>query len=340
MSKELIYKSLIDTFNRYKKIVIVSHVNPDGDALGSTLALCLFLKKIGADPIVILPNDYPAFFSWMPSLNNVMIYDKNQELAVEKMKEAELFCYLDFNTASRTGVMHNDICSFNKIPKVLIDHHIGADSTQFVVSLSETEISSTSELVAEFIKYQGFDNYLDDDIATSILVGMITDTGSFAHSIFQNTFKIFGEILSLSNVNYKKIHQNIFDTSTESRLRLLGFLISERMTVLKEYNTAYIYASKSDLEAFNYQVGDTEGVVNYPLSISDVRMSVLITERQGCIRFSFRSKEDFSVNDLANKHFNGGGHFNAAGGTLNCSLEESIEKLLSVLPEYKEELNK
>lgn len=340
MCKELIYKSLIEVFSKYKKIIIVSHVNPDGDALGSSLALCLFLKKMGAEPLVILPNDYPSFFSWMPSLNNVMIYDKNAELAVEKMREAELFCYLDFNSPSRTGVMHNDLCTFTKTPKVLIDHHIGADNFQFVVSLSETEISSTSELVAELVKYQGFDNYLDDDLATSLLVGMITDTGSFSHSIFQNTFKIFGEILSLSNVNYKQIHQNIFDTSTESRLRLLGFLISERMTVLKDYNTAYIYASKSDLEAFNYQIGDTEGVVNYPLSISDIRMSVLITERQGCIRFSFRSKGDFSVNDLANKHFNGGGHFNAAGGTLNCSLQESIEKLLSVLPEYKEDLNK
>lgn len=340
MCKELIYKSLIEVFSKYKKIIIVSHVNPDGDALGSSLALCLFLKKMGAEPLVILPNDYPSFFSWMPSLNNVMIYDKNAELAVEKMREAELFCYLDFNSPSRTGVMHNDLCTFTKTPKVLIDHHIGADNSQFVVSLSETEISSTSELVAELVKYQGFDNYLDDDLATSLLVGMITDTGSFSHSIFQNTFKIFGEILSLSNVNYKQIHQNIFDTSTESRLRLLGFLISERMTVLKDYNTAYIYASKSDLEAFNYQIGDTEGVVNYPLSISDIRMSVLITERQGCIRFSFRSKGDFSVNDLANKHFNGGGHFNAAGGTLNCSLQESIEKLLSVLPEYKEDLNK
>lgn len=340
MCKELIYKSLIEVFSKYKKIIIVSHVNPDGDALGSSLALCLFLKKMGAEPLVILPNDYPSFFSWMPSLNNVMIYDKNAELAVEKMREAELFCYLDFNSPSRTGVMHNDLCTFTKTPKVLIDHHIGADNSQFVVSLSETEISSTSELVAELVKYQGFDNYLDDDLATSLLVGMITDTGSFSHSIFQNTFKIFGEILSLSNVNYKQIHQNIFDTSTESRLRLLGFLISERMTVLKDYNTAYIYASKSDLEAYNYQIGDTEGVVNYPLSISDIRMSVLITERQGCIRFSFRSKGDFSVNDLANKHFNGGGHFNAAGGTLNCSLQESIEKLLSVLPEYKEDLNK
>ena len=274
------------------------------------------------------------------SIQDVLIYDKNVEEANRIMSEAELFCYLDFNTESRTGIMHNDLCRYNKVPKILIDHHIGADRTQFVACYSETEISSTSEMVAELIKYQGFDTYLDNDIATNIIVGMITDTGTFSHSIFKNTFSIFGEILSQTTIDYKKIHQNIYNTSTENRLRLLGFLINDRMTILEEYNTAFIYASKSDLERFDYQVGDTEGVVNYPLSIANVKMSVLITERQGCIRLSFRSKGDFSVNDLANKHFNGGGHFNAAGGTLNCTLAEAIEKLLSVLPEYKTMLNK
>lgn len=335
MSKDLIYSSIINTLLSFKKIVIVSHVNPDGDAIGSSLSLYLFAKKLGLDPKVIIPNDYPKFLGWMPSIQDILIYDKNQEVAREVMSEAELLCYLDFNVPSRTGVMHNDLCHFNKTPKLLIDHHIGADSSQFVACFSETEISSTSEMVAEIIKYHGFKEYLDEDIATNILVGMITDTGSFSHSIFKNTFSIFGEILSFSTVNYKKIHQNIYDTSTEDRLRLLGFLINDRMTVLNEYNTAYIYASRSDLESFNYQVGDTEGVVNYPLSISNIKLSVLITERQDAIRLSFRSKDDFSVNDFARKHFNGGGHFNAAGGTLNCSLNEAVEMLKSVLPEYK-----
>lgn len=335
MSKDLIYSSIINTLLSFKKIVIVSHVNPDGDAIGSSLSLYLFAKKLGLDPKVIIPNDYPKFLGWMPSIQDILIYDKNQEVAREVMSEAELLCYLDFNVPSRTGVMHNDLCHFNKTPKLLIDHHIGADSSQFVACFSEIEISSTSEMVAEIIKYHGFKEYLDEDIATNILVGMITDTGSFSHSIFKNTFSIFGEILSFSTVNYKKIHQNIYDTSTEDRLRLLGFLINDRMTVLNEYNTAYIYASRSDLESFNYQVGDTEGVVNYPLSISNIKLSVLITERQDAIRLSFRSKDDFSVNDFARKHFNGGGHFNAAGGTLNCSLNEAVEMLKSVLPEYK-----
>ena len=340
MSKELIFSSIITLLSKYKKIVIVSHVNPDGDALGSSMALSLFVKKMKAEVKVIVPNDYPTYLAWMPSIQDVLIYDKNVEEANRIMSEAELFCYLDFNTESRTGIMHNDLCRYNKVPKILIDHHIGADRTQFVACYSETEISSTSEMVAELIKYQGFDTYLDNDIATNIIVGMITDTGTFSHSIFKNTFSIFGEILSQTTIDYKKIHQNIYNTSTENRLRLLGFLINDRMTILEEYNTAFIYASKSDLERFDYQVGDTEGVVNYPLTIANIRMSVLITEKQGVIRLSFRSKDDFSVNDLSRKHFNGGGHLNAAGGTLNCSLEEAIEKLKSVLPEYKELLNK
>ena len=340
MYNELIFTSIIELIVKYKKIVIVSHVNPDGDALGSSLSLYLFAKKLGAEPVVIVPNDFPKFLSWMPYADDIIIFDKNQEKAVNIMNEAELFCYLDFNMPSRTGLMHNDLCHYNKTPKLLIDHHIGADSTKFEACFSETEVSSTSELVAELIKYQGFDKYLDSDIATNLLVGLITDTGSFSHSIFKNTFNICGELISLTGVDYKTIHQNIYDTSSENRLRLLGFLINDRMTILNEYNTAFIYASIADLERFDYQVGDTEGVVNYPLSIANIRMSVLITERQGAIRLSFRSKGDFSVNDLANKHFNGGGHQNAAGGTLYCSLEEAIAKLLSILPEYKEMLNK
>lgn len=336
----LILKTIIDTIVKYKNIVIISHVNPDGDALGSSLALYLFSKKIGLNPKIIIPNDYPIFLSWMPYIQDIIIYDKNQEEAKLLMSEAELFCYLDFNTESRTGLMHNDLCHFSKTPKLLIDHHIGADLSKFEASISITDISSTSEIVAELIKFYGFEKYLDDDIASCLLTGLITDTGSFTHSIFKNTFNICGEIISSTNVNYMNIHQNIYDNSTEDRLRLLGFLINNRMTVLNEYNTAFIYASKNDLETFNYQVGDTEGVVNYPLSISNIRMSVLITERQGCIRFSFRSKGDFSVNDLAKKYFEGGGHFNAAGGTLYCSLEEAINKLLEVLPEYKDLLSK
>ena len=210
----LILKTIIDTIVKYKNIVIISHVNPDGDALGSSLALYLFSKKIGANPKVIIPNDYPSFLSWMPSIQDVIIYDRSQENAKQIMSDAELFCYLDFNTESRTGVLHNDLCHFSKTPKLLIDHHIGADLSKFEASISITDISSTSEIVAELIKLYGFEKYLDDDIASCLLTGLITDTGSFTHSIFKNTFNICGEIISSTNVNYMNIHQNIYDNSS------------------------------------------------------------------------------------------------------------------------------
>ena len=339
MDNTLIYNKLSNIFRDNKNIVIVSHANPDGDAIGSSLALYLFLKKMGCNPKVVMPNEFPDFLSWMPSAKDIVIYDKNTDAAIQILGEAELFCYLDFNTESRTGVMHEVLCSYSNMPKILIDHHIGADLQKYVAAISETKTSSTSELVADLIKYNGFEKYLDEDIASCVFAGIMTDTGSFSHSVSKNTFAVCAELLSTS-IDYREIHQNIYDKYTESRLRLLGFLIKDRMVVLNEFNTAYIYVSRSELRSYNYQTGDTEGVVNYPLSIDNVKMSVLITERDGAIRFSFRSKGDFSVNDLARKYFNGGGHLNAAGGTLTCSLEEAVQKLLSVLPEYKSLLTK
>ena len=332
MSKQLFFNKFQEFISQYKKVVIVSHVNPDGDAIGSSLAFCYFLQKFGIDVKVIIPNDFPSFLSWMPGIENILIFDKNSDKGVEYLNEAELICYLDFNHPSRTGLLHNDLCHCTKTPRLLIDHHRDTDYSQFAMYLSEFETSSTAELVAELIQYHGFDKYLDENIATCLLVGIMTDTGSFAHSIYHpETFEICGKMI-IPNVDYQLIHRKIYNTFSENRLRLLGFSISNRMTILDEYHTAYIYLTKADLESFNYQVGDTEGVVNYPLMIDGIKMAVLLTERQGVIRLSFRSKGDFSVHELARAHFNGGGHTNAAGGTLECSIEEAIQKLLDVLP--------
>ena len=340
MHKQLFFNTFLEFIARFKRVAILSHVNPDGDAIGSSLAFFFFLKKLGIDAQVIVPNDFPAFLSWMPGADNILIFDKKSEKGVEYLENADLICYLDFNHPSRTGLVHNDLCHCKKTPRLLIDHHRDADFSQFAAYLSEVETSSTSELVAELIQYHGFEKYLDDNIATCLLVGIMTDTGSFAHSIYHpETFEICGKLIS-PNVNYQMIHNKIYNTFSENRLRLLGYCISNRMTVLEEYHTAYIYLSKKDLETYNYQVGDTEGVVNFPLMIDNIKMAVLITERQGVIRFSFRSKGEFSVHELAATHFNGGGHVNAAGGTLECSLEQAVEKFLTILPMYKTLLKK
>lgn len=340
MTKELFLSNFKTFVTQYKNVVIVSHVNPDGDAIGSTLAFSYFLKKLGVDSKVLIPNDHPGFLAWMPGIGDIVIYDKNAEKGAQYLDDADLICYLDFNAPSRTGVMHNDLCHYNKAPRLLIDHHRDADFSQYAAYLSEVNISSTSELVAELIQYHGFDKYLDENIATCLLVGIMTDTGSFAHSIYHpETFEICGKLLS-ANVDYQLIHSRIYNTFSANRLRLLGYCISSRMTIMNEYNTAYIYLTKKDLENYDYQVGDTEGVVNFPLMIDNIRMAVLITERQGVIRFSFRSKGDFSVHEVARADFNGGGHKNAAGGTLECSIEEAVDKFLSVLPKYKDLLTK
>ena len=339
MSKQLFLNKFREFITQYKRVVIVSHVNPDGDAIGSSLAFYFFLLKLGIDAKVIIPNDFPSFLSWMPGIDDILIYDKNTEKGVDYLNSADLICYLDFNHPSRTGLVHNDLCHCTKTPRLLIDHHRDTDFSQFAMYLSEVETSSTSELVAEVVQYHGFDKYLDDNIATCLLVGIMTDTGSFSHSIYHpETFEICGKMISPS-VDYQLIHSKIYNTFSENRLRLLGHCINNRMTVLRDYHTAYIYLSKSDLEAFDYQVGDTEGVVNFPLMIDDVKMSVLITERQGVIRFSFRSKGNFSVHEVAKNHFNGGGHTNAAGGTLNCTIEQAIKEFINVLPQYKTLLN-
>jgi len=318
----------------------MTHVNPDGDAIGSSLAFYFFLTKLGIDAKVIVPNDFPGFLAWMPGVDNILVFDKNSEKGVEYLNNADLICYLDFNHPSRTGLVHNDLCHCNKTPRLLIDHHRDTDYSQFALYLSETETSSTAELVAELIQYHGFDKYLDDNIATCLLVGIMTDTGSFAHSIYHpETFDICGKLIS-PTMNYQLIHNKIYNTFSENRLRLLGYCISHRMTVLDDYHTAYIYLNKKDLEDYNYHIGDTEGVVNYPLMMDNIKMAVLITERQEVIRFSFRSKGDFSVHELASAHFNGGGHINAAGGTLNCTIEKAIDKFLAILPQYKALLDK
>lgn len=336
MQTESFYCQFDTVIHSFKKILVVSHVNPDGDAIGSSLAMCSFLKKFGVDAKVLVPNDFPGFLSWMPGAHDILIYESQTELAQAWISTAECIIMLDFNSLSRSGVLHNEIGK-TRVPRVLVDHHRDPDLSQFYCAWSETNVSSASELVGEIILHYGLD-YLDESIATNLLVGIMTDTGSFAHSIFHpRTFEIVSVLVEKS-ISYNEIHRLVYDTFSENRLRLLGYAIN-KMEVLDEYSTAIIALTKEELAKFDYHVGDTEGIVNYPLSLKKIKMSVLITERQEQIRLSFRSKGDFSVHELSNKHFKGGGHTNAAGGTMDCMIEEAIARLKSVLPEYKNMLN-
>lgn len=338
MDHSLFFQTFDEVVGTPRNIAIISHVNPDGDAIGSSLAFSQFLRNLGHRVDVMVSNDFPAFLAWMPGAQDIHIFEKAPDHCNNILDAADFIMMLDFNHFSRAGLVQEKLISL-KTNKILIDHHRDPNLDDFLCALSETQVSSTSELVAEVILHYG-EQYLTDAIATNILVGIVTDTGSFAHSVFHpQTFSISAKLIEKS-ASYNQIHQLIYDTFSEDRLRLLGYAISNKMEVLDDYATAIIALNKEELSRFNYQVGDTEGVVNYPLSMEKMVMSVLVTERQGVIRFSFRSKGDFSVHELAQKHFNGGGHTNAAGGTLNCSMEEAMDRLHAILPEYRKMLTR
>lgn len=333
MHKESIFERFDTLIQTPKRIVLVCHVNPDGDAIGSVLAMSYFLKSKGHEVNAIAPNPFPDFLAWMPGSENVLVFEKDPSSCKHAISEAEAIIMLDFNQLSRCGLLHNEIGK-TRCPRILIDHHRDAVLDQFYCAFSDVEVSSASEIVAEIILHYGKEN-LTKEVATALMVGIMTDTGSFSHSIRPRTFELSGLLVQYS-MPYNLIHQMVYDTMSEDRLRLLGYAISHKMEIVEGYAVAIISLSKSELESFHYKVGDTEGVVNYPLSMDSIKMSVLVTERQDQIRLSFRSKGDFSVHEFANKHFKGGGHTNAAGGTTTTTLEETLAFLKSVLVEYNE----
>lgn len=336
MQRDSFFLTLDEVVKTPKRFALITHVNPDGDAIGSSLAFSQLLRKLGHETEVIVSNDFPGFLAWMPGASDIHIYEKNAPLCDKILDQADCVVLLDFNQFSRSGLVQDKLSSL-RTSKILIDHHREPNLDNFICALSETQVSSTSELVAETILHFG-EQYLDASIATNVLVGIVTDTGSFAHSVFRpETFALCAKMIEYAP-SYTQIHQLVYDTFSEDRLRLLGYSISNKMEVLDDYATTIISLTKEELARFNYQPGDTEGVVNYPLSMKKMVMSVLVTERQGVVRLSFRSKGNFSVHELAQKYFNGGGHTNAAGGTLTCSMDEALNLLHRVLPEYREKL--
>ena len=337
MQTDIFFERFNTVIQQNRRIVLASHVNPDGDAIGSVLAMAEFLGDKGNEVSMVVANDFPEFLHWMPGSDSFLVFEKDAERCKDAIAAADCIIMLDFNNLSRGGILHNEIGK-TRCPRVLIDHHRDPEESQFYCMYSSTCVSSTSEIVTEIILHYG-NEYLTESICTNLLVGIMTDTGSFAHSIYHpRTFELVSFLVGKSQP-YSMIHQLVYDTMSEDRLRLLGFAINNRMEVLDEYSTSIIALNKSDLDRFNYQVGDTEGIVNYPLSMQKIKMAGLVTERQDQIRLSFRSKGCFSVHELANKYFRGGGHTNAAGGTLTCSFEEAVAQLKAVLPEYQEKLN-
>ena len=317
-----------------KQIAIIPHRGPDGDAMGSTLALYHFLLKNNHHPTVIAPNDFPDFLAWLPGSETVKIFEKDTENCTKILEEAELIFTLDFNAFHRTGEMEHTLARLTA-PFIMIDHHQKPDDYA-AYTYSDTSYGSTCEMVYNFISFLNKKEDLDKTIATCIYTGILTDSGSFRFpGTTGNTHRIIAELIDLG-VENTQIPVLLFDNSSYSRLQLLGRAL-QNMKVLEEHKTSYTSLTQEELDSFNYVKGDTEGIVNYGLSIKGIVFTAIFIENKDekIIKISFRSQGGFDVNQFARDHFNGGGHSNAAGGRSDVSMEETLKKFEDLVTNLK-----
>ncbi len=331
-------QSTIQLLKVSKRIVIIGHKNPDGDAVGSCLGLYFFLKNRGYEVNVIMPNDYPDFLKWLPGSDEILQFERQHDAVVDTCQQADLIFTLDFNALNRTGGFGEVLESLD-VPFIMIDHHPQPDEYA-AVTYSDTSMSSTAEMVFHFIDYLDGLAELSPEIATNLYAGILTDTGSFRFpATSATTHQVIAQLIE-AGANNSLIHQEIYDTQSPDRMKLLGVALNN-MVLLPDYSAAYITLSQEELDRCQFKKGDTEGFVNYPLSIKGVVFSVIFIEnkQEGIIKMSLRSKGNFSVNDFARNYFHGGGHTNAAGGRSSLSLEDTVKEFISILPSYKNALN-
>ncbi|PZX94303.1 bifunctional oligoribonuclease/PAP phosphatase NrnA [Flavobacterium aquariorum] len=317
-----------------KKIAIIPHRGPDGDAMGSTLALYHFLLKNNHYPTVISPNDFPDFLAWMPGSETVKIYEKDKEVCTKILEESELIFTLDFNALHRVGEMEQVLEKLT-VPFIMIDHHQWPDDYA-TYTYSDVAFGSTCEMVYNFISLLGKKQDLDKTIATCIYTGILTDSGSFRFpKTTGTTHRIIADLIDLG-VENSLIPTLLFDNSSYNRLQLLGRAL-QNMKVMMDHKTSYTSLTQEELNSFNYVKGDTEGIVNYGLSIKGIVFTAIFIENkeEGIIKISFRSQGNFDVNQFARDHFQGGGHSNAAGGKSEVSMEETLHKFESLVQKLK-----
>ncbi|HZW77724.1 MAG TPA: bifunctional oligoribonuclease/PAP phosphatase NrnA [Flavobacteriaceae bacterium] len=322
-----------------QKIVIVAHQNPDGDAIGSSLGLFYFLKSMPEHQVsVVMPNDFPEFLKWLPGVDEVQIFEKDMEGVSAIISRASVIFTLDFNTFSRVGKMEMALREATA-KFVMIDHHQLPD-TYATATFSDVTMSSTSEYVFHVIKSLQPEYLISKEIGTCLYTGIMTDTGSFRYATTSPTTHRVAATLLEAGVSNAAIHEHVFDANTPQRMNLLGVAL-KNLVVLPEYRTAYITLTQQELDENHFRKGDTEGFVNYALSVRGVILAAIFIEnkQEQIVKISFRSKGIFSVNDFARNYFNGGGHINAAGGRSNKSLEETIIEFKTILKEHKASLN-
>ena len=324
-----------------KNIIITCHKSPDGDAIGSTLGWAEYLRSIGKEPTIIVPDQYPDFLSWIPNTEKIVRYDKHPEKCDMLFKIADLVFCLDYNTTSRVDEMEKALVS-STAPKVLIDHHLDPD-VPAVLTISHPDLSSTCELVFRIVwQLDGF-NRLSKQFAIPIYCGMMTDTGGFLYnSTRSEIYFIIGELLT-KHIDKDKIYRNVYHNYSESRIRLMGFVMYEKLVYLQESHAAYYSLTRQEQKRFHFIKGDAEGLVNIPQQIKGLKLSISLredTDKPNIVWVSLRSVDDFPCNKMAEEFFNGGGHLNASGGRINGTMEEAIAIVNQAIKAYDTLLRK
>lgn len=326
-------KQLSKHFSSAKNILLICHINPDGDAIGSQLALFHFLKSLSINVKMLAPNNLQEFLKWMDGADQITIFTKERRIGRKLISEADLIVLLDFNQANRLGEAE-EFVKQSTATKIVIDHHLDPGSFGDII-VSFPSMCSTSELVHEIISGVSANKFLTKPYAEAIYTGIITDTGNFEHGAYSpGTLRIVADLIE-SGIEKEKILNNIYNNFSSHRLRLQGYALNKRMVVIPESKTAYIFLTKEDLKEYNHVKGDTEGFVNMPLSIKGIYFSVLFIEKDNFIKLSFRSKGKFPTHEFAARYFSGGGHLNASGGEYSDSLENTIAYFLNALEENK-----
>jgi phosphoesterase RecJ-like protein len=321
-----------------KQVFITTHHKPDADALGSSLAWATYLKKKGHSVTVVTPSDYPAFLNWMQGNDEVVVYEPrhNDRQVRDLVNRAEVIFCLDFNCLGRINELGEYVRRASGT-KVLIDHHQRPEDFADV-SFSNPKAAATAEQIFEIIRDLGDQDLVDQGMGEALYAGIMTDTGSFRHpSTSRNVHLIIAELLN-AHIDLASVHRRIYDSHSEIRLRFLGYILKDKLVVRREFNTAYIAVTQQELRDYESKTGDTEGLVNYALSIEGIVFAAVFIDRVSAVKISFRSVGDFSVSDFSRNHFEGGGHHNASGGISNESLDATVERFLGLLPQYQGQL--
>ena len=337
MIEEGVARNIRSWIESANKVAVLTHTNPDGDAIGSSLALALALGKMGLDAQVVIPDGLPDFLRWLPGIERSITFAYKRDRAVEIIEGADLIFCLDFNDPKRLNGVEEFLLK-SSAKKVLIDHH--QEPLQFTdIAISETWRGSVGEMIYLFLKEVFEGEVMDKEIATCLYVAIMTDTGNFNYaSSYPEIFHVVGELMKY-DIEKDWIYSNVYDAFSEDRMRLQGYCMQEKMVVLPKYHTAYISLTDKELKKFNHRKGDTEGFVNIPFSVKGVRFTALFVEKHDRIKVSFRSRGQFPVNKVASDHYHGGGHINAAGGDSFLSMKETLTGFESLLPGYSKLLS-